>query len=92
MADADLVEHVGVVDRDVTDDDVGFEEEGEHDFTDVTGLDDLTGGAAVRIVGFQRRLDQLAIYTVEVGLSTRRIFLDAGVKPIRVFLASGPMP
>ena len=75
MADAELVEHVGVVHRDVADDEVGLEDQREHVGADVAGVFHLGRGAAGQAAARQRRVDQVGVHAVEVNGSALRIGL-----------------
>ena len=71
VPDAELVEHVCVVDRDVGDDEVGAHQKPEHVLADVPLLDDFRRGAARDADLSQRRLDQRFVDVVEIHSSFR---------------------
>ena len=75
MADAELVEDVGVVDRHVADDKVRLEDQAEHVLADVARLDDLAGRAAAEACGLQRGLDEGFADLLEVDFAACPIFL-----------------
>ena len=77
VADAQLVEHVGVVQRDVADHQVGLDDQREHVLADVAGVDDLAGGAAVEAVGGQRRREQFVVDALEVDATILAVALLA---------------
>ena len=71
VPDAELVEHVRVVDRDVGDDEVGAHQQPEHVLPDVSLLDDFRRGAARDADLSQRRLDERFVDVVEIHASFR---------------------
>ena len=68
VAHAQLVEHVGVVQRNVGDHDVGMRQQLEHVLADVAGLDDDLGGGAIDSGRAHRGVDQLTLHTLVVHL------------------------
>jgi hypothetical protein len=68
VADAEFVEDVGVVDREVGDDEVGGEEQLEHIHADVALPENLPGRPPRDAEFLQRRADQLRLDGVEVYL------------------------
>ena len=70
MPDAELVEHVRVVDGDVRDDDVRQEELLEHVDADVAGFAKLLRGVARDPALFERGRDELRLHSVEVDALT----------------------
>ena len=66
MTDAELVEDVGVVDRDVGNHEIGRDQQAEHVFADVAGLRDVGRGRAFQARRLQRRLDQELVNGLEI--------------------------
>jgi hypothetical protein len=77
VTNAELVEDVGVVDRDVTDDDVGLEDQLKHVVADVARVDNLPRRSARNVVGLQSGPYQLFVDPVEVDLFPRRVLLGS---------------
>src|SRR5262249_8358987 len=77
MPDPQLVEDVGVMDRDVANDEIGLEDQAEHVLANVAGINDLAGRAAAEAGRFDGPGDQLAMNTFEVDLSAGRVLLGA---------------
>jgi hypothetical protein len=68
MTDSELVEDVGVVDRDVAHDEIGLEDQAEHVLVNAAGVDDLAGGSSAEASLLDGRPDQVAMNALEVDL------------------------
>ena len=77
VADAELVKDVGVMNGHIADDDVGFDDEGEHVGADIAGLDNLACRAAAKAHGLQGRLDETSADALEINLAAGAVFLFA---------------
>lgn len=66
MAHTQLVKHVGVVHRDVADDDIGLQDQREHVGADVAGIHHLRRGATCEAAALQRGGDQSPLHELEV--------------------------
>ncbi|MHC2431139.1 hypothetical protein ACVIST_007884 [Bradyrhizobium elkanii] len=71
VANAKLVEHIGVVDRDVGDHEIRKHQQPKHVFTDVALPRDLAGRASLDACLLQRRSDQLPFHPIKVDAILR---------------------
>ncbi len=75
MPDAELIENISVVDGNVADHQIGLDNEREHVFADIAGVDDLTSCSPAEPGVLERRGDQLRVDLLEVNRSTGGIRL-----------------